>query len=305
MFDPQTSTGTPSATSSPGSACGPSPCATLGGLTIAQFGLALAPANLSARQAKALGLLTSGISGPPSSISSLSGGHQSSMVNRLRAKTACLGSTLFTLTWKERTTPSGRRISALRASVRRTSGSGCSSPPQTGWPTPLSSDARGSAGTAPNKVTELPNAALLAAWGTPTANEPGGTPEQFLARKVGVCGVSLTALTMQAQLTGWATPNARDEKVGSRTTYRERGGGAKGDSLSNQAASLLAQAPPTDSGPTANGSTAETASTARLNPELPRWLMGLPRVWCVCAATAMQSLSRSRASGSKRVKRTG
>ena len=48
---------------------------------------------------------------------------------------ASLGSTLFTLTWKERATPSGRSIYALRASAHRTSGSDCGS-----WPTPQSRD---------------------------------------------------------------------------------------------------------------------------------------------------------------------
>lgn len=241
-----------------------------------------------------------------------------------------LGSTLFNLTWKERATPSGRRICALRASARRTSGSGSGSSPQTGWATP-----DGSAGNTVDSTWEERRAAAAAKYGNN--------------------GFGLN-LQQQATLTGWATPNARDEKVGSRTTYRERGGGAKGDSLSNQAASLLAgwptttvmdavgarrhgymndgleraaerprretltghsgttltdaalmtaPVPPTATGPTASGSTAETASTARLNPELPRWLMALPRVWDACAVTAMQSLQRSRSSGSKRAKRTG
>lgn len=131
MYDPPTSTVTANAISSPGSADGPSPCEWLGGLTIRQFGQALAPANLSARQAEALGLLTSGIYGRTGFTSSRSAGLQSSLANRLRARAASLGSTLFRLTWKERPTPLGRPICALRASTPRTSGSNCG-----GWPTP-------------------------------------------------------------------------------------------------------------------------------------------------------------------------
>ena len=65
---------------------------------------------------------------PPSDLSQC-------LANKLRAKTALLGSTLFALTWKQRVTPSGRSIPALRASGRRTSGSDSISS-RTGWRTP-------------------------------------------------------------------------------------------------------------------------------------------------------------------------
>jgi len=46
-----------------------------------------------------------------------------------------------------------------------------------------------------------PNLQTVANWATPAAQEPGGTAEQFLDRKRanGTCGVSLTALSLQAQ----------------------------------------------------------------------------------------------------------
>ena len=53
----------------------------------------------------------------------------------LKKRTAGHGSTLYKLTWKERVTPSGRLIPALRASALRTSGSGSTSE-RCGWPTP-------------------------------------------------------------------------------------------------------------------------------------------------------------------------
>ena len=130
MSNPATLPDTPNTISSPASAFGPTPCDVQAGPIAALFGQALAHANLSARQAKELGLLTSGTCGPRSTISSASAALTSSLASRLQAKTASLGSTLYRLTWKERTTPAGRSIPALRASVRRTSDNDF-----IGWPT--------------------------------------------------------------------------------------------------------------------------------------------------------------------------
>ena len=79
-------------------------------------------ASLTARQAKELGLLTSGTCGRPSTTSSASADLSQSLANKLEIKTRYLGSTLFTLTWKTLTTPSGRLIPLLRAMAHRTSG---------------------------------------------------------------------------------------------------------------------------------------------------------------------------------------
>lgn len=59
--------------------------------------------------------MTSGIYGPPCFISSESADLSDFLENRLRARTASVGSTLYRLTWKRRDTPSGRSIPALRA----------------------------------------------------------------------------------------------------------------------------------------------------------------------------------------------
>lgn len=125
------------ATSSPVLECGHSPCAVQDGRMINQSGQGVARVSLSARQAKEMDLLTSGTFGLHSSTSSASANLALSLVNRLQAKTASDGSTLFKLTWKQRTTPSARSIYALRASVRRISDSDC-----IGWPTPNASNVK-------------------------------------------------------------------------------------------------------------------------------------------------------------------
>jgi hypothetical protein len=64
------------------------------------------------------------------------------------------------------------------------------------WNTPRATD--GSKGGPNQSGGSLPNDVKFG-WATPAAQEAGGTPEQFLARKEGVCGVSLTSLSLQAQ----------------------------------------------------------------------------------------------------------
>jgi len=73
----------------------------------------------------------------------------------LKKRTAGHGSTLYKLTWKERVTPLGRLIPALRASVLRTSGSGSISE-RSGWPTPTTQDAARGNGTIRPHDTGIP-----------------------------------------------------------------------------------------------------------------------------------------------------
>lgn len=243
-------------------------------------GLEAVLANLSVTQAKALGLLTSGTSGPRGFISSRSAVLQSSLVSRLQAKLASAGSTLYALTWKSRTTPSGLSIFAQRASARRTSGSDC-----TGWPTAAAAarDWKSSASNQHGKnARPLNEVARLAGWATPAAQEAGGTPEQFLARKEalnGKCGVSLTSLNLQAQLAGWNTPAVTNADRGGQAQRMETGRSNLQDQV------ML-------TGATLSGSTAETASIGQLNPALPRWLQGFPSAWIECAPSKLRGWKR-------------
>ncbi|SWC63443.1 C-5 cytosine-specific DNA methylase [Klebsiella pneumoniae] len=127
-----------SAISSPGSADGLLRCVALDGQTVARHGQRHAPASLSARQAKGLGLLTSGTYGPPHIGLSASVALSWFLASNLAALTRTTGSTLYKLTWKPWAMPSGRLRFRLRASARRTRETVL-----IGWPTPIASNGRG------------------------------------------------------------------------------------------------------------------------------------------------------------------
>ena len=74
MSTPATCAASRSAISSPALEFGPTPCDLPDGATTDLFGLVPVRANLSARQAKALGLMTSGTCGPTSTTLSKSAG---------------------------------------------------------------------------------------------------------------------------------------------------------------------------------------------------------------------------------------
>lgn len=121
-------------TSSPESGCGITPCNSPDGTNLDPSGLAPAPVNLSARQAKERGLLTSGTCGRRPSTSSASADLAFALANKLLPTTGSLGSTLFNLTWKVWATPSGRSLPLLRASARHTGDTESIGSPETSWP---------------------------------------------------------------------------------------------------------------------------------------------------------------------------
>ena len=273
IFTPATSETSLNAISSPASESGPMPCAKPDGPMTEKSGLEVAPANLSARQAKEAGLLTSGTYGPRFIASSESVRLESSLVNRLQVKTASIGSVLFRLTWKQRDTPLGVSICALRASVPRTSDKDCTSsePAKPApWITPQTHDTtvRGNV-TADHHYSphDLSNQALLASWPTPSVHNYEQADQEALEKRRREC----------------------KERTGN--------GNGFGMTLGNTAHSVL----PTASGQMPSGSPAETASTGQLNPVLPRWLQGLPTAWENCADMVMPLRHRSRKVSSKRI----
>jgi len=264
------------------SAAGPPHLDSQASLTTPTSGPVRAPVSRSAPRARGAEHATLDIFGQHGSHSSSSVALQSSLESRLRAETDSRGSTLFTLTWNDAVTPSGRRICALRASARRIFDSDSSS-----WPTPTRQDAAssGSAGYAETKThhvgVTLTDAARMASATTPRAEDGSkGTRSDAgaeIERRRTQAGIDLPTT---AKLSGWRTPTSLTPST---ETNREAG-----DSCNLRAMRLLV------SGLTVNGSTAPTESRGQLNPAHSRWLMGYPVEWDVCADTATQSSRKSR-----------
>jgi hypothetical protein len=325
LFGPMTCEGSPSATSSPGSADGVTRSDSPAGPMIAPSGLEAARASRGAWRAAAKVPTIRAIFGQRGANSSISAALQSSLVSRLRVKTAATGSTLFSMAWKDVATPSGRLIFRLAASARRTKGTGYGS-----WPTPTANDAKGSdytyangdhsrpvlklpgvaklvaiADTVPmsttsvrRTATDVPASALLAHWSTPTAVEQSESPAVKDARNARhraagkMKGVGGYKLSTQVLLASWATPTARDWRSDRMQKSEAEHYGSKGRPLARQ---VLHAA----SGPIANGSGTETESIGLLSPEHSRWLQGYPETWSRSTPTAMPSSRKSRRSSSK------
>jgi hypothetical protein len=145
-----------------------------------------------------MGLLTSGTYGRTSTGLFKTADLQLSLANKLRARTDLAGSTLYKLIWKDRATPAGRSIPALRASVRRTSGKDF-----TGWPTATTRDHKD--GSNPDVNVPL-NALLgrvvwLAGWPTAQASDGSRAGTGITANMTGSSLPQMAAMAGPARLT--------------------------------------------------------------------------------------------------------
>lgn len=171
------------------------------------FGQDLAPVSLSARLAKEKGLMTSGTFSHRGIGSSQSADLQMFLVNKLPAKLAWAGSTLYRLTWKERVTPLGRSIYALRAWAHRTCVKDCGLQ-ATGWGTPLASDPIGGVKKDilnTNSQIKLRDQVHLASWPTPLASNGSKDCNRYRPNNQNGLGAI-------ASLAVWPTPTTRDHK---------------------------------------------------------------------------------------------
>lgn len=276
--------------------------ASLSGLQTGQtadlFGPEAVPASHSQLPESNRAPTTTDTSGLLGSNSSASADLQSSLVNKLHQQFDTAGSTLYSMTWKKKATPAGRRYYQLVASARRTSDNASGS-----WPTPTARYAGGTAeafikrkerararGIAMGKtVSDLQLVARTAAWPTATANDATGSKYSYSR---GDHSKPVLKLPGAAQLTAWATPSARDWKdsTGMATTATNPDGSKRNrlDQLGRQV------------GQTLNGSPARTEKLGQLNPAFSLWLMGYPAEWMEAAPSAAKARSRGRATQSFR-----
>lgn len=208
-----------------------------------------------------------------------------------------LPSTLYKHTVKTLTTTGGRKLLAVKASVRRTSETGTS-----GWLSPQAIDAQGAGRAGRLKRDPQADGTLkdrqptsagnfrqdlkdqvqncLAGWLTPSANEDAAGNWGTKMQKM---------LGSQVKLTSWTTPSASDGERGGTMTVN-----MTGSSLTQLETLVKVEHPArlTVFGEMLTGSDAGMDGGGQLNPDHPRWLMGLPPEWDDCAAMATQSMPK-------------
>ena len=273
--------------------------------------------------------MMSGTCGRTGSISSSVRARHASMESRLRARTASVGSTLYRLTWKDRITPSGRSIPALRAVGHRTSAKDSGSAPtildipQATWSTPTAHEARlgyqnrrnGKSGTQKSMTTEVidyfdPERGdpSLIAWEGPLSGWPTTAAfdqstvqdadrlmerrEHIRVEKQNGNGFGLNLSQATVALASWSTPMAG--------TPAQNGNNEAGNNdSSRKTVAVVIEPHPTGparlmvSGEMLTGFSAGMPSGGQLSPAMSRWLMGLPPIWDEAAPIARKKVKHA------------
>lgn len=211
----------PECTGSPASESGTTPSLSPDGQQANPSGPEVVPVPASPARGKEKDLATLVTSGLIGFDSSASFALQRSLANKLVQRLDTAGSILYRLTWRERTTPLGRRYLERAALVERTSGRG-----STGWPTPNLSDDNNARVrhpqeysrkrlARPNACSQLADVAqALCGWASPSARVWKDTPgmSETGTNPDGSTRTRLDQLPRQANLAGWPTPQSHDER---------------------------------------------------------------------------------------------
>jgi len=98
-------------------------------------------------------------------------------------------------------------------------------------------------------------------------------------------------LNMAGQLAGWPTPSCSNDRTGNPDSALSmiRQDGSKVQQRLQDFAAICGPARLTATGEMLTGCSAGMAGGGQLNPNLSRWLMGLPAEWDACAPTATPS----------------
>lgn len=321
MFNPEISPGSPSAIFLQASPDGASPCVSLDGRMTGKSGQEAALASHLVAPVKEKEPLTNVTSGPSSTASSKRASRRSSSASKshpqkfsertlrllsltrfrrgiaprqtslqtnlskqLHSALSTDGSMEYKLTWRPHLTPSGLRISRLRASERPTGDKDFG-----GWPTPNTPsggrsmspdkmDATGKTLDGKKHTASLEHAVKFSGQPTHQETDLSSTQSGNLNRD------------SHLAIMGWTTPSSRDWKdtPGMSTTGINPDGTERTrlDQLPRQA-NLAAGATP--------GTPAQTAkhgeSPQSLNPFFSAWLMSYPTQWTLCGLRALDSLS--------------
>lgn len=293
--------------SSPESAAGPTPLASLAGPATAKSG----PRPFHVSRFRSLDsekeMPTNATSGPLFTASSPSAALQGLLESRLRAFMDVNGSPEFALTWRQVDMPAGPPLCRLAPSGRHTAGSGSSGAPwntptldtsqrtkrysqgghalslQAAWPTPMAgTPAQKGYNEAGNNDFSRKVVEIASAWSTPTARDANTIAK--VTRGAGSLAKGnqiIEPLVIQAA--AWATPKPRDWRSARGTPEWKTRRNAHGKGLEEQ---TFGTAP--------SGASAPTEKPGALNPEFVCWLMGYPTAWDACAATATPSSRKSR-----------